>query len=134
MMLLSRINGYNLEDLTLEAEYDITRDCLFYKAAMDAVPAWAGFEFLAQAISAFSGIRNRENGIPPKMGYIMSVSSMRIDIPFFREGTTVTIRTREIDRINLVYTFEGEIIINGEKVLEGKLTVIEVDEGSNTNE
>ena len=127
MLLLSRVKGYNLEERSIEAEYDITGDCLFYDSAMAGVPAWAGFEFIAQAISAYSGIRNREYGIPPKMGFILSVASMRMEIPFFKAGSTVEIKTREIDRMDLVFTFEGEIFLEGKKVLEGKLMIMEVN-------
>ena len=127
MLLLSRVKEYNLREQTLEAEYDITDDCLFYDSALDGVPAWAGFEFIAQAISAFSGIRNRENGESPKMGFILSVSSLRIGIPFFRAGSTAVIKTKEINRVNLVYTFEGEVLLEGVKVMEGKLTVMEIN-------
>ena len=127
MLLLSRVKGYNLEERTIEAEYDITGNCLFYDPAMAGVPVWAGFEFIAQAISAYSGIRDRENGIPPKMGYILSVSSMRIGLPFFKSGSTVQIKAKEIERMDLVCTFEGEILLEGEKVMEGKLTVMEIE-------
>jgi len=127
MLLLSRIKEYNLEERTIEAEYHITEDCLFYDPAAAGVPAWAGFEFIAQAISAFSGIRDRENGIPPKMGFILSVSSMRIGLPFFKTGSTVEIKTKEIGRMDLACTFEGEILLEGRKILEGKLTVMEIE-------
>jgi predicted hotdog family 3-hydroxylacyl-ACP dehydratase len=127
MLLLSRVKEYNLKEKTIEAEYHITEDCLFYDSALAGVPAWAGFEFIAQAISAYSGIRNRENGIPQRMGFILSVSSMRIGIPFFNAGSAIRIKTRETERMDLVSTFEGELLLGGAKVMEGKLTVMEID-------
>jgi predicted hotdog family 3-hydroxylacyl-ACP dehydratase len=127
MLLLSRVKAYNLREQTIEAEYHITEDCLFYDSAMAGVPAWVGFEFIAQAISAYSGIKDRENGVAPQMGFILSVSSMRIGIPLFKAGTTVEIKTREIDCMDLTFTYEGEILLEGEKVMEGKLTVMKVN-------
>ena len=127
MLLLSRVNMYNLEECSIEAEYRITEDCLFYDSAIAGVPAWVGFEFIAQAIAAFSGIRDRENGVPPKMGFILSVTSMQTGLFSFETGSTVEIRTREIERMNLLCTFEGEILLEGKKVLEGKITVMEVE-------
>jgi predicted hotdog family 3-hydroxylacyl-ACP dehydratase len=128
MLLLSRVKEYNLKEQTIEAEYDITENCLFYDSAISGVPAWAGFEFIAQAISAYSGIWDREHGMPSKMGFILSVSSMRIGIPFFKAGTTARIKTKEIDCMDLTYTYQGEIFLEGEKVLEGKLTVMKVND------
>ena len=134
MLLLSRIKKYNLKERTLEAEYDISEDCLFYDPAAQGVPVWAGFEFMAQAISSLIGLRDRELGVKSKMGLILSVSSMNITLPFFRTGSTAAIKVKEINRMDLVYTFKGEIFpgcSNGpeaESVLEGKITVTEIDE------
>jgi predicted hotdog family 3-hydroxylacyl-ACP dehydratase len=127
MLLLSGVKGYNLNERNIEAEYHITSDCLFYDSAIAGVPAWAGFEFIAQAISAYAGIRDRENGIPPKMGYILSVASMRMGISLFEKGSTVEIRAEEIERVDLVGTFKGEILLHGAKVLEGRLMVMEIN-------
>jgi predicted hotdog family 3-hydroxylacyl-ACP dehydratase len=126
MLLLSGVKGYNLNERSIEAEYHITSDCLFYDPAIAGVPAWVGFEFIAQAISAYSGIRDRENGIPPKMGYILSVASMRMDVSMFGNGSTVEIRAKEIEHVDMVGTFKGEILLHGVKVLEGRLMVMEI--------
>jgi predicted hotdog family 3-hydroxylacyl-ACP dehydratase len=128
MLLLSRVINYSMEDLTIEAEYHITEDCLFYDSAAAGVPAWVGFEFIAQAISAFSGIRNRENGEPPRIGFILAVSQVRIDIPFFKTASIITIRAKEIEQLDSLYIFKGEIFLEGRKVLEGRLTVLDADE------
>jgi predicted hotdog family 3-hydroxylacyl-ACP dehydratase len=127
MLLLSGVKGYNLKERSIEAEYHITSDCLFYDPAMVGVPAWAGFEFIAQAISAYSGIRDRENGIPPKMGYILSIASMQMCVSIFGNGSTVEIRAAEIERVDMVGTFKGEILLHGTQVLEGRLMVMEIN-------
>ena len=126
MLLLDRIIGYDIEG-SMRAEYDITRDCLFYNPAVGGVPAWAGFEFMAQAISVFAGIRSRERGEEPKIGFILSIPFMKLDIPVFMPGKPVDIRVKEIDRTDLIYTFEGEIFWEDKKVMEGRLMVMEVN-------
>jgi predicted hotdog family 3-hydroxylacyl-ACP dehydratase len=128
MLLLSRIISYDLEEQTLCAEYDITENCIFYNPAIEGVPAWVGFEFLAQAISALSGLRGHISGEEPKVGYILSVSSMQIDRLFFQAGSTVQINVKESGCMDQVYNFEGTIFLEGKKVLDGKLTVIETTE------
>jgi predicted hotdog family 3-hydroxylacyl-ACP dehydratase len=126
MMLLTRITGYSLEDWSLEAEYHINEACIFFDNELSGVPSWAGFEFMAQAISAFVGIKIRELGEEPKMGFILSVSSMKFEIPVFKTGDIAQIEVRKIGEMDNVYTFEGKINVNGCKVLEGKLTVMEI--------
>ena len=128
MLLLSRVKCYNPEERSIEAEYDITGDCLFYDPEINGVPAWAGFEFIAQSISALSGINGREMGLKPKFGFILSVSSMRITLPFFQTGNVVEIKAKEIERMDSVSIFHGEISLKGKKILEGKLTVIDIDD------
>ena len=124
MLLLSRVIEYDI-DYGIRAEYDITEHCLFYDPAIDGVPSWAGFEIMAQAISVLSGIRGRERNEKPKMGCILSIQSMRMEIPLFKNGSTVEVRMKEIDCTDMIYTFKGEAFLKDRKVMEGKLMVME---------
>ena len=126
MMLLSRVTGYDLKERTIEAEYHVTKGCLFYDSAVDGVPSWVCFEFIAQAIGALSGIMSRVKGEPPKMGFILSVSQVRMEMPIIKTGNIVTIKAKEIENMDLLYVFTGEVFLEGRKIFEGKLTVIDV--------
>ena len=128
MFLLSRVNSYDLEEYSLEAEYDITENCIFYDPEFGGVPAWAGFEFIAQAISALVGLWRRERGEEAKLGFIMSVSSVKISLPCFKAGDTAELKVKRINRMDMVYTFEGFIFLAGRKVFEGKMTILDVDD------
>jgi len=123
MFLLSRVIDYDLAH-GIRAEYDITEHCLFYDPAVDGVPSWAGFEFMAQAISVLSGIKCRERSGKPHMGFILSIQSVRMEIPLFKNGSTVQICVKEIDCTDMFYTCEGEAFLEGRKVMEGRLTVM----------
>jgi len=128
MLLLNRITVYDLEKRIIEAEYQITEDCIFYDSAAMGVPAWVGFEFVAQAFCALCGIRDREMGIPPKKGFILAVSQMQIELPFFKAGSIIYIKAKETERMDTVCFLEGELFLENKKVLEGKLTIMEVDD------
>ena len=130
MLLLTQVNEYNLKERSLCAEYHISSDCLFYDPLLDGAPAWCGFEFMAQAISALSGIRDREMGIKPKIGFILSVPSMKIEIPVFKSGSAVEVHVKEKDCTGLIYTFDGEAYLEGKKAMDGKLMVMEINEES----
>jgi predicted hotdog family 3-hydroxylacyl-ACP dehydratase len=127
MLLLSRVIEYDIEH-GIRAEYDITGDCLFYDPVTDGVPAWTGFEFMAQAISVLSGLRSREKGEKPKLGFILSIPSRRMEIPLFKPGSPVEVRVQETDCTEMIYTFEGAAFVEGKKVMEGKLMVMEVSD------
>jgi len=92
------------------------------------VPAWVAFEFMAQSISSLSGLRSREKGEGPKMGFLLSVSSMKIGIPFFKEGCTVELRIKESSRVDQIYNFDGEAFLEGRKVINGRLTIFDADD------
>ena len=128
MLLLSRVKGYNLEERSLNAEYHVTGDCIFYDANIGGVPSWVAFEFMAQAISSLSGIRDRELGIKPRMGFILSIPFMRMEIPVFHLGSRVEIFVKQIDRTDVIYTFDGTALLEDRKALEGKLMVMEVND------
>jgi predicted hotdog family 3-hydroxylacyl-ACP dehydratase len=127
MLLLSRAIEYDIE-YYIRAEYDVIKDCIFYDPMIDGVPVWVGFECMAQAISVLTGIRSREKGEKPKIGFILGIPSMRMEIPLFKSGSSLEVRAREIDRTGMIYTFEGEAFLEGIKVMEGKLMVMEVSD------
>ena len=132
MLLLSRVNEYNLKEGTLCAECHVSETCVLYDPLIGGVPAWAGFEFIAQAISAYSGIRNREMGIKSRMGFILSIPFMQIEIPVYKTGSRVEVKVVEKDRTGLIYTFDGKVFLENKKAVEGKLMVMEIgDEGYN---
>ncbi|MDR2211830.1 MAG: 3-hydroxylacyl-ACP dehydratase [Spirochaetaceae bacterium] len=130
MLLLSRITGFDLKNQTLTAEYDITRDCLFYREELGGVPSWAGFEFMAQSISALSGIENTARNSPPRFGFILSVSAFELYVPVFKEKTTLRIEVKAETTVDAIYSFCGTIFNppGTEKAAAATLTVMETDD------
>jgi predicted hotdog family 3-hydroxylacyl-ACP dehydratase len=128
MLLLDRVLEYNSNTHSLRAEYRITGNCLFYDPATDGVPAWAGFECMAQAISVLTGIRKRERGEKPTIGFILSVPSMRMEIPLFKNGSTVQVYIEETDCTNMIYSFDTAAFLENKKVMEGNMMVMEVSD------
>jgi len=53
---------------------------------------------------------------------------MQISIPVFRLGSSVEVRVEAYDCIDLIYTFGGEAFLDGKKVMEGKLLIMEITE------
>lgn len=127
MCLLSRATAWDCAGRTLTAECDIAEDCLFYDPVLRGVPAWVGFEFMAQSVSALSGLCRQTKAEQPKLGVILTVSNLRIDRPILPAGKTVRIHVREDARDGNVIAFTGEIFLEDGKAMEAKLTVLESD-------
>jgi predicted hotdog family 3-hydroxylacyl-ACP dehydratase len=132
MLLLSRILDYMLGNGEISrrmiAEYDITPDCLFYDSGFDGVPTWASFEFMAQCISALSGLESRIKGKEPKLGLLLSVSNMKIKQNLLMNGSTVLIRVKENCRLDSVYTFDCEVVLDEKRASSARITVMDVDD------
>ena len=84
MFLLDRVKKYVLETITIETQVDIDESNLFYDENLGGVPVWISFEYMAQSISAMSGIFGHAHNEAPKVGFIMSVSSFNSHVPVFK--------------------------------------------------
>jgi predicted hotdog family 3-hydroxylacyl-ACP dehydratase len=126
MFLLSRVVSWDLEKRFLTAEYDITGDCLFYKKELEGLPAWAGFELIAQSISALSGLNKRAEGKEPLYGFILSVSELFLNQSVLKG--TVRIVVEEDTVIDNVYSFRGVVSTGETEAISAKLTVIGTDD------
>ena len=132
MFLLNRICDYDLEINSITTEIDITRDNLFYEEELGGVPAWVAFEYMAQSVSALSGLQGRTKGEKPKVGFIMSVSGFNAYVPVFKQGETVVINVLEKTRNDNAVTFEGSATVNGTLAVTAKLNTVEVENSKNS--
>ena len=132
MFLLDRIRDYDLERNSITTEIDIARDNLFYEDELGDVPVWIAFEYMAQSVSALSGIHGRAKGEKPKNGFIMSVSAFNANIPVFKVGEKVVVNVLEKTRNDNAVTFEGSAAVNGTLAVTAKLNTVEVDNPKNS--
>lgn len=128
MFLIDRITDYDSVAWNIVSETVVRESCLFYDKAVSGMPNYALFEFIAQTISALTGIVVREHNLPVRMGFILSVSSLAFSVPVVRAGQTVSIRAERTGEAGNVYTFAAEVSLDGVAVGSGNLTVLEVRE------
>ncbi len=88
MVLLDRIIGFG--DNFLIAELRVRDDGLL--GDDQAVPAWAGIEYMAQAVAAYAGINAKRAGEPIKLGFLLGTRRYNSNVAAFRVGTLLTIR------------------------------------------
>lgn len=133
MFLLSRVTQHDSEHHTITAEYDITKDCIFYEEEADGVPTWAGFEFMAQSISALTGITNKQKGREPLPGFLLSVTEFKTSVAFFKNNTTIQMHVEEDYReeADHIYRYNCQMfskVGDTEPAASAKITVMETED------
>lgn len=92
MVLLDRVYGFDGESLS--AELIVRADGLLGDEY--SVPAWAGIEYMAQTIAAYSGIRSKLAGEPIKLGFLLGTRSYTSNVSSFAVGTVLSIQIKNI--------------------------------------
>lgn len=133
MFLLSRVTQHDSTNHTITSEYDITKDCIFYEEEYDGVPSWAGFEFMAQGISALTGITNTEKGRSPLPGFILSVMEFKSSVGFLKNGNTIQMKINEDfrDEENHIYRYICSLYAekgDKEPCVTAKISVMETED------
>jgi len=128
MFLLDRIVEYDLEEIYIVTQVDVSEKSMFYCEELGGVPSYVAFEYMAQSISALSGIYGRSCGNSPKEGFIMSVSNCKSDVAAFKPGEVVEIHVKQTMRMDMAVTFDGVACVGGKQVLSATLSTVEVED------
>lgn len=119
------------DDGRLEARL-VVRPGTAYSDRSGNLPAWAGPELMAQAISALSGLRSlRERGRAAAIGLLLGVRSYRSAVEEFRSGEALDIEVIESSEDEHgMAVFDGYIRRAGELIASGVLTVFQPPDDS----
>lgn len=129
MLLLDRLVDWDVQKHTLTAEVDIQQDSFFFEPSLGGIPAWVGFEYMAQSIAALSGLHGRlVHNTEPKIGCIMSVRSFTALIPAFPPGNTVQVKVHELFREQSVVSFDCVLVVEDREVCTAVINAIELDD------
>jgi predicted hotdog family 3-hydroxylacyl-ACP dehydratase len=136
MFLLSRVTAHDVKKHAITSEYDITKDCIFYEEEADGVPTWAGFEFMAQGISAQTGISNKVLGRRPRPGFILSVRNFQANVPYLKNNTTIQMKIAEDFRDDEAHTYSYNCQLfarpgDAEPAATSTITVMETEDINN---
>jgi predicted hotdog family 3-hydroxylacyl-ACP dehydratase len=105
-------------------EVDVPRDGLFVRDG--AVPSWVGIEYMAQAVSAWSGARALRGGGRPRIGLLLGTRRYDARCPAFPGGRTLRVSVRcELMADNGLGLFDCSIHLDGDEVATGRLSVFE---------
>lgn len=107
MLLIDRI--VSAEGETVRSETTIRAGNIFFQGGR-GVPAYVGFELMAQTISAYDGLKRRENGKRPVIGLLLGCRKYSAARPFFSEGETLTIEATSLLGEEGMASFECRIL------------------------
>lgn len=60
------------------------------------VPASMGLEYMAQAVSAYSGLQARRKGLPVKLGFLLGTRLFESSVAEFSSGQVLEVKVRRI--------------------------------------
>jgi predicted hotdog family 3-hydroxylacyl-ACP dehydratase len=105
MALLDRIIDF--DEYTLSAELVVRGDNLLGNDK--TVPAWAGIEYMAQAIAAYAGIKSKLAGEPIKLGFLLGTRSYTSNVASFAVGTALAIQVKNIIQDDKLGVFDCKL-------------------------
>src|SRR5262245_12429891 len=110
-------------------EIDVPADGLFVRDG--GMPAWVGIEYMAQAISAWAGARGLRAGGKARMGFLLGSRRYTAQVASFPAGATVRAEVRcDLIGDNGLGQFDCRLLLAGNEVAKGRLTVFEPDDAS----
>ena len=108
MLLLDRIDS--ISDQGVEAGVTVRCDGLFEVPGERSVPAWIGIEYLAQAIAAWSGYRERVQGRPIRPGFLVGTRRFESSVARLPAGARLAVRAEcALEQNDGVSVFDGWI-------------------------
>lgn len=105
MVLLDKIIDYDGNKLS--AELVVRADGLLGDGK--TVPAWAGIEYMAQAVAAYAGIRSKLAGEPIKLGFLLGTRRYTGNVANFEVGAKLTIQIKNIIQDDKLGVFDCRI-------------------------
>lgn len=105
MVLLDKIITF--DEHSLSAELTVRNDGLLGDA--NSVPAYAGIEYMAQAIAAYAGIQAKQAGEPIKIGFLLGTRRYTSNVGSFAVGTVLTVQVTKIIQDDKLGVFDCKI-------------------------
>jgi predicted hotdog family 3-hydroxylacyl-ACP dehydratase len=111
------------------AEVTVPADGLFVSDGR--MPGWVGLEYMAQAISAWSGVRHTEAGGTPRLGMLLGTRRYQAHVPDFAAGSVLRVEvSQEFVGDNGLGMFACRILQQGDEVATARLSIYEPEDGA----
>ncbi len=107
MLLIDKVVA--AEGETVRSESTIRPSGIFFQRGR-GMPAYVGFELMAQTISAYDGLRRHADGKAPAIGLLLGCRKYSAKRPFFVEGERLTIEATSLLNEDDMASFECRIM------------------------
>ncbi|MDD5320075.1 MAG: hotdog family protein [Methylococcales bacterium] len=105
MVLLDKI--ISCDNNSLSAELVVRDDGLLGNDK--TVPAWAGIEYMAQAVAVYAGLMAKRAGEPVRLGFLLGTRRFKSNVVEYNVGSTLTVRVEKILQDGNLGAFECRI-------------------------
>lgn len=110
------------------AEVTVPVDGLFLVDGQ--MPGWVGLEYMAQTISAWSGVRHVGGGGAPRLGMLLGTRRYESRVAAFAAGAVLRVEVQlEFVGDNGLGMFACRLLQAGEEVATARLSIYEPDDG-----
>lgn len=106
MILLDKVTF--VDDSRLIAQSVVRGDGLLL-GNTESVPAWAGIEYMAQAIGAYVGIQAKQAGLPIRLGFLLGTRRYDSNVDSFPVGCALSVTAEKILQDEKLAVFECRI-------------------------
>ncbi len=120
MILLDRY--VSSTDIGLTAEVVISEETPFCDSP-SGVPAYIGVEYIAQAIAAFNGLKDLNEGAEVQPGFLLGSRKVNMNCDYFPVGSTLTVNVETSFNDGEMAVFDGAVTMNGNTVVDGRINV-----------
>lgn len=118
MVLLDRY--ISSSDAELVAETDITPSSQFYCDGL-GVPAYIGIEYIAQAVSAFNGVADHQQGRAVRPGFLLGSRKVQVFADYFTPGALVVTHVEMSFNDGEMAVFEGQVLQDGQLKVKARI-------------
>jgi predicted hotdog family 3-hydroxylacyl-ACP dehydratase len=118
MILLDEIVAYDGAHIRCRAS--LRSDSVF--VAEGRMRAIVSLEYMAQAVAAFAGMRDRAMGAPPRIGYLIGSREMTLEVDQFEIGDELLVVAEEVWGDERMSSFRCRVTRDGRCVAEASLS------------
>lgn len=113
MLLLSKLVECDAQSITTSVL--VREDGLFDDQG--TVPAWIGLEYMAQTVAAYSGLRAKLRGGPPKLGFLLGTRKFESTVSEIPCGTELWVHASRLTAGSTgIAAFQCKV--SGDKILQ----------------
>lgn len=111
------------DDEKTHCQVFISEKSPFYDETTQAVAAWVGIEYMAQAIAAWSGHRSFLKNETPQIGFLLGSRRYNSDVASFKKGQCLDIYTEKLLENEGMGAVACSITCEGETLATAQLNV-----------